>query len=533
MQGDIPSRNLTLYLIKEGRSKSSFIRSKSGTKEFRVPVGNGIRGRLVIKEPEGKPPRWANLFEGYIDQKEFGELSSCSAVLLLPVEDRWAAVTFGQGRYLLGGDVLEERFGLKVALNCIDEKKIKTIDKQTFDDIAKHTKEQSSRDAEAGEFGFDIERDMLRAVTGAPRDQTLGVRLSGMDALSTNVRIELNGLSDLISRYYKTFQQTSYQKNFGWVDTIAEVTDSDLKSELDDRVLEMLRTRKFEKCWLSVPQIIDWSKIRGFQYSRGSRSPELNDIHLDSFLEEVRDPIALTMLRLKHRRVFCYGGDDQIMDDWPVFQCLYCELDHKGSSYVLSGGRWYRIENDFVKQVNESFAAIPSYAGTLPSYDDDNEGDFNIRVADSNADYYLMDRDLSYRGGPVEICDIFSRTKELIHIKRYSGSGALSHLFFQGVVSGEFFQADADFRKLFSEKLPDSYRVFNPDIRPGPEDFEVVFGIISQSDKPLWLPFFSRVAARHAIRRLKLFGYRVSLSKISVAETRKKLKRYKPRAARR
>lgn len=527
MHDQIPLRNLTIYLTKDGRSQNSLIRSRDRTKEFEVPVGDGVRARLIVKEPESKPPRWASFFEGYVDESAFGELSSCSAVLLVPIESQWAAVTFGQGRYLLGGDVLEERFGLKVALNCIDEKKIKTIDKQTFDAIARHTREQSSRDAEAGEFGFDIERDMLRAVTGTPKDSDLGMRLTGMDALSTNVRVQLTSLRELIDRYYKKFLETSYQKNFGWVDTIGEVTNSDLRDALDELVLTMLRSGDFDKCWLAVPQIIDWTKVSGFQYSRASRSPQLNDIRLRTFMEEVRDPVGLTMLRLKHRKVFCIGEDDQIIADWPVFNCLYCELDHEGSSYVLSAGKWYKLETDFVKQVNDSFSAIPKYAGSFPEYDDDNEGAFNVRVVNSNSDYCLMDRDLSYRGGPVEICDIFSRAKKLIHIKRYSGSGALSHLFFQGVVAGEYFQADSEFRKILSDKLPKPYRVFDSKPRPNFEEYEVVFGIVSQSDKPLWLPFFSRVAARHAVRRLKLFGYRTSISKIAIAESRKKLKRYK------
>jgi uncharacterized protein (TIGR04141 family) len=67
----------------------------------------------------------------------------------------------------------EDQFGLRVVLNCIDKDRIKVIDKQTFDAIASHTLEQASQEANAREFGFDIERDILRAVTGTPRIRTL------------------------------------------------------------------------------------------------------------------------------------------------------------------------------------------------------------------------------------------------------------------------------------------------------------------------------------------------------------------------
>lgn len=86
---------------------------------------------------------------------------------------------------------------MKVALNCIDDKRILSIDKHTFDAIASHTVEQANQEANAREFGFDIERDMLRAVTGAPRHLDYGKRLSGMESLSAVVQVELNGLHRL------------------------------------------------------------------------------------------------------------------------------------------------------------------------------------------------------------------------------------------------------------------------------------------------------------------------------------------------
>ena len=48
----------------------------------------------------------------------------------------------------------------------------------------------------------------------------------------------------------------------------------------------------------------------------------------------------------------------------------------------------------------------------------------------------------------MEFCDVFSKTKELVHIKRYGGSATLSHLFYHGVNSTEFFQMDVEYRKL-------------------------------------------------------------------------------------
>jgi len=68
-----------------------------------------------------------------------------------------------------------------------------------------------------------------------------------------------------------------------------------------------------------------------------------------------------------------------------------------------------------------------------------------------------MDRqtvELKKRGlTKVEFCDLFGLNKEIVHIKRYTGSSELSHLFQQGVVSAELFLHEPEFRKLVNDKL--------------------------------------------------------------------------------
>lgn len=202
-------RSLTIHLSKENQRPDSLITARESVTEKSVPVGGRTTGRLFIKPGEAKPPTWADFFDPYIKPSEFGEVSSASAVLLVPIYKRWAALTFGQGRHLLATDHFEDRFGLRVALNCIDNEKVKTIDKQSFDAIASHTLEQAAREANAREFGFDIERDILRAVTGLPRHKDFGRRLSGMEALNAVVQVELNSLLGLLETYHKQFFDTS------------------------------------------------------------------------------------------------------------------------------------------------------------------------------------------------------------------------------------------------------------------------------------------------------------------------------------
>jgi uncharacterized protein (TIGR04141 family) len=102
----------------------------------------------------------------------------------------------------------------------------------------------------------------------------------------------------------------------------------------------------------------------------------------------------------------------------------------------------------------------------------------------------------------------------MVHVKRYGNSSVLSHLFSQGVVSGELFVSDREFREKLNVKLPAGHKLANPILRPDPTQYEVVYGIISNMDGPLDIPFFSKVTLRNARRHLTGFGYQVTLAKI-------------------
>jgi len=527
---DTPLRSFTIYLLREGIARpQDALRSASKLKSFTVGSGSTKIGELYVQASRPWPPRWAALFSDYLDLAQLGRVSTSSAVFLVAVKGRTFALTFGQGRHLLVPGGWEERFGLRVALNCIEENHLRSIDKQTFDAISRHTRVQSSREASPPDFGLDIEQDLLRAVTGTPKDEQFGKKLSGMDALHALARVELENLKGLLATYLEKFHDDTYRRVFPWVDHIAEVSNSQTKGELDELLVQRLQSENLDRCWLAVPEIVDWADISGFRYGFGRRSPEYHDLHFPEFLGSLPDGVV-EVGTLRKRHAYCIGDEGQEIDEWPIYQCIYCELDHNGDSYLLSAGKWYRVNRNFVNEVNDSFQQFPRYPQSLPQYNDSSETVYCERVAkESSGMYALMDRKTIQIGGgysKVEFCDLFSRPKDLIHIKRYGGSSVLSHLFAQGLVAGEAFRSDAKFRRDVNELLPKTHRLANPDQPPNAADFQIVFAIVSDSPDELILPFFSRINLRHAARRLQAYGFRIALAKISVDETLSKLQRY-------
>jgi len=530
MEKKPPQFTLTIFLIKKDVDNvDSFLFDRGSLAQHPLTDGKTQIGDLYVKKPPPKPPGWGKFFSKYVDPKELGKSSSTAGVLVIHVAKRWFAITFGQGRFLLKPESWEESFGLLVTLNSVAQDRIKSIDKRTFDALSTHSKVQSSQEAAPQDFGLDVEQDLVRAVVGSPDDSGLGLRLSGMDSLRACVSVTVERLSDLLKRYQTQFHSKAYQKNFPWVDHIAEVTRVSQKEELNNLLVEQVRTANLERCWMAVPEIVDWANIEGFRYGFSKGNPKHHDIHLSDFLKKIRDPASLTVENLRQRQVYGIGDDDRQIYQWSVYKCIYCELDVRSESYLLSGGKWYRVTRDFVAEVNDSFARIPRYPTALIEYDDNSEGEYNERVAKvDTSPFALMDRKIIFfGGGKFEFCDLYGREKDIIHVKRYGGSNIFSHLFAQGTTSAELFQTQPAFRNLVNQQLPPSHKISDCTRRPDSKEYQVVFAVVSDSDEPdLTIPFFSRLNLRSAVRRLDGYGYRVAITKIPVSQNRSKLKRY-------
>ena len=532
MPDEPPLVNLSVHLIKTDHNDvDSFLLKRERLDEWPVQFSEGA-GQLFIKRPATRIPGWAGFFAGQVERRAFGLITSVSGVLLVQVHDRWFAVTFGPGgRFLVEKTAIEERFGLLVVLNSIPDNQIRSMDKTAFDALATQSRVQTSREASPIEFGLDVERDLVRAVTGTPGDTGLGQRVHGVDSLKASVRIDLADLPDLLARYLAQYRSTNYRRSFPWVDHIAEVKDTVLRENLNEQLLNRIHHDQLETCWLAVPEIVDWDRIDGFRYGWRQKNPKHNDIDLRTWLDELVNTVrTVSSLRdvdlglLSKRKVFCLDTNGMTINRWSVYKCLNAEIEgDDGNAYLISAGKWYRVGRDFVRGVNEYFVQLPRYGHALPEYCHDSEGSYNESVARADPHTFaLLDKqNIPYGGGPskIEFCDLYTRHADIIHIKRYGGSNVLSHLFSQGTVSGEVFWMQSDFRELVNQRLPESHRIEDCTRRPGRDEYQVVFAIVSkQEGDGLSLPFFSRLNLRAAARRLQAFGYRVSIAKIPVQE---------------
>ena len=448
---------------------------------------------------------------------------SISALCFREVEGRLFALSFGYGRYLLRDYVYEKNFGLRTALNLIDEDAIKKMSVKNFSGIPKDASIQSSKYGNTTFFDIDKITNLLKDISGKVDKKHLneslfyeGSVISGADSLSVSIPKDIETVDGTLSYFYKIFQGEDYkEKGFWWVGNIESV-GKDIAEVLDKELVKKVKEGDTENIWASVPEMVDWSDVSGFKYQNVSDDIR-DDIDFRLFLENEKvKEMGVGLLRKKNFHLLDSNGTKKMT--WSVYKCLNAEIDFENKKYILNDGEWFNVDKDFVEAINKKVSGVEKYQKDLQEYiypDKKRESDYNEKLALEVGGKKLDGVLISHGGGnsKLELCDVLTRDA-LIHTKIYSGSGVLSHLFNQGYVSAETLMEDATFRKKVNEKMNNDWKVVDE-----PQSvYSVVFVILTHKDGELRLPFFARVALVDANKKIQRMGYGVSWISVKMSK---------------
>ena len=218
-------------------------------------------------------------------------------------------------------------------------------------------------------------------------------------------------------------------------------------------------------------------------------------------------------------------------EKYPLYRCIYAELNETGKVYIYFNADWYEIDKDFVNNIDRAVMAIkyseiefPKVYKTKQLVNNiqkdiiESEGDYNSRAA-IEINSFNLDKKLirtKMASSAIEICDLLTNKKQLIHVKhKKGGSAGLSHLFSQGYVSAETLLSDRGFRKSARIKLKEVNAELNliPLDKFKSQDYEIVFLVLGEEDDiRVSLPFFSKVNLFRTNKELTQRGFKVSLA---------------------
>lgn len=521
-----------------------------------LAAGLDFDGRLYVVAPVADEPRWgAFLREGFGDTFDLSATAVNRALLVIRFSyynaDRYFAITFGSGRYLLRRDAFVRSFGLKAALNLIYEddvldgsasvERVRQVDSRTVAGNTFRTRRQANRDTTFERFGLDIDRDLLSTVTGEPSDRgEWGSRVFGADHVNVNLPMDFADLSVLCKGLWRAGRADDYETHFSWIDNLTSVTDPARLDALRAEVVRRLREGEADAFELTPPELVDFDQIESFRIAVGANDVTVADLTLQAYLE-LLDPeglAALTWDRLKSHRVHALSSSDDLLFSWPVCDCLFGELQDDGETVLLDSAEFFAVAAGFLAELDAFVAAIPESAVDLPDSRLDgtgkeiSEGLYNEEAAQHLPTHLLLDKRtvrVATSTSPIEICDVLTADRKFVHVKRKLGSASLSHLFSQGYVSGDLFVTSQEFRTAVSAEIAEAENdkgsgpIFSDALdfdTPDPAAIEVVYAVVAGWDGDSVverLPFFSKVNLRRHATDLRRLGYTVTFKRIDIA----------------
>ncbi len=429
------------------------------------------------------------------------------------------------GHTKLNIDAVEQDFGLRVVLNSVDPERLRSADVRTPDENTISRRTQTSRGSDQTAFDIDVERDLVRGLAGVPKNAEFGSNVAGTDSLTLTRSLAIDELPAVCAEVLDVYQRLDYKESFAWVDQIRHERNQSIIDVLNDKLVQAFRKAQAvgstDSLYLAFPVIYDPEKLAKIAYT-GFRSLRIHqDLDIDSFVEDLNargrefsaeDLVKITVCEVDDRR-------NQTAGKWKLRDCVVFETQYMGLRYVLSSGRWYKVDADLANEVREFFERASQFP--LPfAEEDEQECEYNERIAHTDSDLICLDRKLIKPAGarsPIEICDILTRQRHLIHVKDEVSSSKLSHLFNQGTVSAQVLANEACCRDLVNERIsieqqasgkagfegviPQSQAEFKR------SDFTVVYAVITKAKRDS-LPFFSLVSFRQAARNLEGLGFR-------------------------
>ncbi|WP_353708523.1 DUF6119 family protein [Cellulosimicrobium sp. ES-005] len=530
---------VTLYLLRDETPLARSVLRRSDEYEevpLSEPTDPDTHWELYTRQASSDPVSWLAPLHGILARGATIDLrgTSAGAVLLVGTVGRVFAVTFGTGFHAIDPRLVEPDFGLRVAANSVNPKKVTQAEARGLGRDSRNAVSSVPVPNEMFALRLVTDEEWIRRFAGQCFDPSFALSLNGADSLRMTIESEnLQTLPSTLVRALERFESTDYRDHYPYFDNFRRLAPTDPRiSTLETRLADELRTRPTD-LGFAAPDELNFYTIDGFQIARGRRSVTLDDLAPESVFD------ALDTIE---------GWDDPLSKVWvsalletgewsarrPLKSYVVGDvlLDNDGSRerFVTTAGNWFHVAEDFAQQIDSLIAAIPDCTASLglPEWNatwlkaniEGNYGEERYnRHAAATCGYVLLDRQLYHgsAGERVEISDLLTARRELVCVKRLDGSATMVHLFEQGAVSAALLQRT----ELYRARVLDELAKVSPTSDFGSTtDWTVIFAVATKKAGPLseTLPFFARASLIANAQDIRDRGYKVSLARIDMVE---------------
>ncbi|MEV5142904.1 DUF6119 family protein [Streptomyces sp. NPDC052727] len=495
-------------------------------------------------------PPWSRSLSPLFTALESVRSVSHRLVIFLPVDERVFAVCFGYGSSSLEWSWIEPNFGLLFASRAYNTLALNEIRSRRIDPSARTQSVQIPNRTGIRDFDVELEGEFIRRVVGELDD---GCEIEGLgavvatDSVAFKTETDLYEVRRVLKRMLDTVGINDAREELRFIDALeplrsnAEVT-ADLEKLLalslfGDRATKQSTPTNEDVANLdplilsfAPPDDLTIENVHLIRLKRGDEIAFMQEMNIPSLLDglsEFRGSLGRTAL--KDIKVMAIDSDgNPASQSTPLKNWLIFEAASEDKRYLLTLGKWFALAESYARQLDHDLAEIEDVTSLLNLRDwvkseetpeESGENGYNKRAARNRDDLVVLDTDtISSVGDQIEACDLLHRGGHLIHVKKWSDSQTLSHLFSQGYVSATTLTEDADYRLAFIEKVISLSPSFEEVARTAPTKVTYAIAVTGTRPIPDSLPTFSKVNLRGFVRKLRRMQVHPSVARIQMRD---------------
>ncbi len=477
--------------------------------------------KFYVQRNKTKPVSWEKYFVAYLDPEKAKILNSTSSFIFIYIHREKCYILTGGYGFSKIQDIVDDEFGIEIALRLIEEEKISAINQKSM----KGTTRQVYRAVAGYNPNFDRENfnRILNSIQGKCKFENRNFSISGKSSLSIRTARPLENLPAIIDELEEIEKRTPkivFPKSY------KQVNKKETISELNKLLFAMVHSYWNDKgdrdrLYVEFQEPLSQFKCDTFIVKYGRKSKEIDEFDLDIVKAALKECGLFHFENIEDLNKIKITGKDEsgfeYFEEKKFLNALVCEISFKDSDYIKVGKKWYKILDEIKEYLDEELRNVDIEENLLPEWNIANhkkEGEYNKYAAEVMG-LECLDADLIHleNRSKIEVCDLFDKTNRVFyHVKKTWGSKS-SYLFLQGTTSLEFMANSKEFRKKCKIKWP---KLFPRKITKG----KIVYGIADPKaiadNFPNNLTFFAKLNLVKAINDIKLLGFEVSLSPIKL-----------------
>lgn len=515
----------SIYLHKLGTKFDEVIDSKYRvdiikTATFHSPESGS--GKIFEFEANGQKPDWEKYVTPFDGEINLSKSVNNSAIVTIYVKQRLVSLAFGFGGSKLNSGTLVSDFGRKASINLVDPDTIREVSDVTVSETTVQTRKQNVGSKNSKSIFSKDPASFVKGVSGKSYPDwdhpfTIGAYFSSVGA-SLKVKCDLQiekSLKSLLNYILDAYDR-GVPPELSFMDNITPIDDKNQEQGLWDMLYEEIINDQLTNFAISFPDSSDSTY----------NSERIPDRHFDlkatipgglsNKLIDVVQKNNLTNAWLSYK---VQHGTLEATDEYdnsykaPLNKSIIAELDSNGNYFVLLSNVWYKVNYDFLKDLDREIATIQEPSSKYPDHNSKDEKSY-FPVLEQTFGWANIDlRTYSPKDGTmdkVEVADFVSKNHEFTHVKYgHTESSKLSHLFLQGSNSGQLMSQYGE--QGFIDKLNDLLAQHNfPPTSLDESGRKIRFLIMKSAKTKDTIPLFSKISLRNTKRTLEALHFAVS-----------------------